>query len=206
MPRGPRSGWVVLSHPSSLNRPHPPVKETPSHFPFSVIGKVFDIHGLSCLFLSPSGLSSLNFPVLPPSVPRWSGCVHTSVLPQSALAIRHGIGPWQPTFTPQISFVRASDFAASNERLLSLRPYGLLATLTDRTSSLEPAHDGFLLPNSLEPESLRAQWDMLRRQTKNCGKACKDDPLGGKSASSLTHLVWLQKLLFVVQRWKGKRG
>ena len=85
----------------------------------------------------------------------------------SALAIRHGIDPWQPTFTPQISFVRASDFAASNERLLSLRPYGLLATLTDRTSSLEPAHDGFLLPNSLEPESLRAQWDMLRRQTKN---------------------------------------
>ena len=171
MPRGPRSGWVVLSHPSSLNRPHPPVKETPSHFPFSVIGKVFDIHGLSCLFLSPSGLSSsLNFPelsriaaVCTPVV----RCVHTSVLPQSALAIRHGIGPWQPTFTPQISFVRASDFAASNERLLSLRPYGLLATLTDRTSSLEPAHDGFLLPNSLEPESLRAQWDMLRRQTKN---------------------------------------
>ena len=40
----------------------------------------------------------------------------------------------------------------------------------------------------------------------DCGKACKDDPLGGKSASSLTHLVWLQKLLFVVQRWKGKRG
>ena len=34
-----------------------------------------------------------------------------------------------------------------------------------------------------------------------CGKACKDDPLRGKSASSLTHLVWLQKLLFVVQRW-----
>ena len=44
------------------------------------------------------------------------------------------------------------------------------------------------------------------RQAPDCGKACKDDPLGGKSASSLTHLVWLQKLLFVVQRWKGKRG
>ena len=42
--------------------------------------------------------------------------------------------------------------------------------------------------------------------TPSCGKACKDDPLGGKSASSITHLVWLQKLLFVVQRWKGKRG
>ena len=37
MPRGPRSGWVVLSHPSSLNRPHPPVKETPSHFPFRLL-------------------------------------------------------------------------------------------------------------------------------------------------------------------------
>ena len=46
----------------------------------------------------------------------------------------------------------------------------------------------------------------LWKRTLPCGKACKDDPLGGKSASSLTHLVWLQKLLFVVQRWKGKRG
>ena len=34
-------------------------------------------------------------------------------------------------------------------------------------SSLEPAHGDFLLPNSLEPESLCVQWDMLRRQTKN---------------------------------------
>ena len=61
----------MLSHPSSLNRPHPPVKD----FPFSVIGKVFDIHGLSCLFLSPC-LSSLNFPVLGlypggPSIPQF---------------------------------------------------------------------------------------------------------------------------------------
>ena len=47
---------------------------------------------------------------------------------------------------------------------------------------------------------------LSRRFSGFCGKACKDDPLGGKSASSLTHLVWLQKLLFVVQRWKGKRG
>ena len=47
---------------------------------------------------------------------------------------------------------------------------------------------------------------ILGGTTVDCGKACKDDPLGGKSASSLTHLVWLQKLLFVVQRWKGKRG
>ena len=47
---------------------------------------------------------------------------------------------------------------------------------------------------------------VYRDNMSGCGKACKDDPLGGKSASSLTHLVWLQKLLFVVQRWKGKRG
>ena len=46
----------------------------------------------------------------------------------------------------------------------------------------------------------------LRERLFACGKACKDDPPGGKSASGLTHLVWLQKLLFVVQRWKGKRG
>ena len=49
-------------------------------------------------------------------------------------------------------------------------------------------------------------FDRAPQITESCGKACKDDPLGGKSASSLTHLVWLQKLLFVVQRWKGKRG
>ena len=47
---------------------------------------------------------------------------------------------------------------------------------------------------------------LARTMGVRCGKACKDDPLEGKSASSLTHLVWLQKLLFVVQRWKGKRG
>ena len=41
-----------LFQASSLNRPHPPVKETPSHFPFSVIGKVFDIHGHQDVILS----------------------------------------------------------------------------------------------------------------------------------------------------------
>ena len=81
--------------------------------------------------------------------------------------------------------MRASDFVASNERLLSLRPYGLLATLADRTSSLEPAHDGFLLPNSLEPESLRAQWDMLRRQTKNYA-----DGQGNRLKKLSTKLLW----------------
>ena len=54
--------------------------------------------------------------------------------------------------------------------------------------------------------NLAGNQDRLPAMTPLCGKACKDDPLGGKSASSLTHLVWLQKLLFVVQRWKGKRG
>ena len=58
--------------------------------------------------------------------------------------------------------------------------------------------------DDLEKRSVEAE--NLIKKTNACGKACKDDPLGGKSASSLTHLVWLQKLLFVVQRWKGKRG
>ncbi len=34
-PRGPRSSRVVLSQPSPLNRPHPPVRRTPHHFPHS---------------------------------------------------------------------------------------------------------------------------------------------------------------------------
>ena len=136
MPRGPRSGWVVLSHPSLLNRPHPPVKETPFHFPFSVIGKVFDIHGLSCLFLSPSGLSSLNFPELPSSVPPADPMRAFLSSSASALAIRSATTPWHPTSTPQISFVRDNVYGASHDRSLSLRPFGLLATLADLTSSL----------------------------------------------------------------------
>ena len=125
----------MLSHPSSLNRPHPPVKETPSHFPFSVIGKVFDIHGLSCLFLSPSGLSSLNFPELPPSVPPVDPIRALLSSSASALAIRSVATPWHTTSLPQISFVRVKHLGASNDRSLSLRPFGLLATLADLTSS-----------------------------------------------------------------------
>ena len=45
--------------------------------------------------------------------------------------------------------------------------FSLLAILADQTRSLDPAHVDFLLPNSLRPGSLRVQWDMLRRQTKN---------------------------------------
>ena len=66
-----------------------------------------------------------------------------------------------------------------------------------------PAHSGNRLWRSSEPDMKPLPLSVTGGY---CGKACKDDPLGGKSASSLTHLVWLQKLLFVVQRWKGKRG
>ena len=65
----------------------------------------------------------------------------------------------------------------------------------------EAGRGGFWLARCLRGSGIEAH---VMHST--CGKACKDDPLGGKSASSLTHLVWLQKLLFVVQRWKGKRG
>ena len=70
----------MLSRPSSLNRPHPPVEETPHPFPFPVTGWIFDIHGSSCLFLTPSGLSLLNFHRLPPPLSRrLHACI--SVLP-----------------------------------------------------------------------------------------------------------------------------
>ena len=45
------------------------------------LGLVFDIRGSSCLFLSPSDLSPLNFPELPPSIRRGTQCVLSSVLP-----------------------------------------------------------------------------------------------------------------------------
>ena len=80
-PRGPRSGWVVLSHPLIAWRPHPPVWGTPSHFPASpVIDTVFGIQGSSCLFPTPSGLSPLYCPRLPPSASAGSPDTCTSVL------------------------------------------------------------------------------------------------------------------------------
>ena len=48
-------GWILQQKVHSHN-----IQYALRHVqkPFSVIGKVFDLHGLSCLFLSPSDLSS----------------------------------------------------------------------------------------------------------------------------------------------------
>lgn len=102
----------------------------------AVIGLVFGIHGSSCLFLSPSGLSPLNFPELPPSIPRGTQCVLLSSS-ASALAIRPAIGPWHPRLSHQISFMWGQNFEASHDRSLSLRPSGLLAILADQTVSCD---------------------------------------------------------------------
>jgi hypothetical protein len=49
-------------------RPHPPVWRPPTHFPAAlVIESVFGIRGSSCLASTPSGLSLLDSPGLPPS-------------------------------------------------------------------------------------------------------------------------------------------
>ena len=82
--------------------------------------------------------------------------------------------------------------------LTFLRYLAEIGVVSVETITPEPETDLLLRPFE--------EWLRHHRGIGGCGKACKDDPLGGKSASSLTHLVWLQKLLFVVQRWKGKRG
>ena len=53
----------------------------------------------------------------------------------SALTIKQPIDLWHPTFTPQISFMREILLGASSDHSLSLRPFGLLATLADQIRS-----------------------------------------------------------------------
>ena len=73
-------GYVVP--PLIAWRPHPPVWGTPPHFPaLPVIDTVFGIQGSSCLLPTPSGLSLLYFPGLPPSASAGSPDTCASVLP-----------------------------------------------------------------------------------------------------------------------------
>ena len=78
-------------------------------------------------------------------------CVLTSVLPHRRWPSGRveTLGIYQ--YPRESDSMRGAYFAASNERLLSLRPSGSLAILTDRTG-VEPcsrqAHDGFLHPSS----------------------------------------------------------
>ena len=133
-----------------------------------VIGLVFDIRGSSCLFLSPSDLSPLNFPELPPSLRR-------GVPMRAPQFFRIGSGhqvanrPLASPFTPQISFMWEGNIVASNNRSLSLRPSGLLAVLADQTKGNSAFGLRRLLTSQLaDTGSPRYQWDMLRRQTENC--------------------------------------
>ena len=82
--------------------------------------------------------------------------------------------------------LRKSDASKNDKKNINLRKSGLFGPVRTK---------GFKIVRLMR--SIRVH---RNKGTDCCGKACKDDPLGGKSASSLTHLVWLQKLLFVVQR------
>ena len=127
----------MLFHPSSLNRPHPPVRGTPHHFPLCGYRPGLDIRGSSCLFLSPSDLSPLNFPELPPSLRR-------GVPMRAPQFFRIGSGhqvanrPLASPFTPQISFMWEGNFVASNNRSLSLRSGRTLARAPKATFPASP--------------------------------------------------------------------
>jgi hypothetical protein len=67
-PRGPRSGEVLLSSPSSLvDLIRQSGHLCPTSQAYLVIGTVFGIQGSSCLVSRPSGLSRMDRSELPPS-------------------------------------------------------------------------------------------------------------------------------------------
>ncbi len=96
-----------------------------------------------------AGLSTLNFPELPPSLRRGTRRVHLGSS-ASTLAIGQEADPWHPRDPRKLASLRRQHFAASNERSLSLRPFGLLATLADRIGGTDvlPAHGGLYVPFS----------------------------------------------------------
>ena len=112
-PRGPRSGWVMLSHPSSLGDL---IRQSaaPPHFPATpVIATVFGIQGSSCLLPRPSGLSLLYFPELPPSASAGSSNTCASVLPYRHWPSGRYGKPLATPRCPRISFMRAQYFGVS---------------------------------------------------------------------------------------------
>ena len=113
-PRGPRSRWVMLSHPSSLGDLIRQSGKAPPHFPAPpVIATVLGIQGPSCLPPRPSGLSLLYFPGLPPSASAGSPNTCASVLPHRHWPSGRRQKPLATPIAPQISFVRADDFDGS---------------------------------------------------------------------------------------------
>ena len=135
-PRGPRSGWVVLSHPSTLGdlirqsgglrltSRHPGYKDGLRHS-----------QGHPVMTSTPSGLSLRYFRVLPPSIRREPRCVRLSFF-HTGTGHRIGGTPLATPSTPQISFTRESLFRRFI-RSLSLRPYSLLASQADRTRAAQ---------------------------------------------------------------------
>ena len=133
VPRGPRSGWVVLSHSSSLGdliRQSGGLRLT-SRCPGYRDG-LRHSQGHPVMTSTPSGLSSLRyFRVLPPSIRREPRCVRLSFF-RTGTAIGQEGDPWQ-LHLPRKSASRGKSLFRRFIRSLSLRPYSLLASRADRT-------------------------------------------------------------------------
>ncbi len=171
-PRGPRSGRVLWSRPSTLTPPHPPVRRTPR--PFPVPG---DRRGPGhargtppCRSSSPSGLSLLIGPGWPPSLPRGMRCVpqlfHIDTGP------RAGSRPLAFPTIPYSASCGGFLFGAPYKRSRSLRPSGLLADRTDQTGwtrGFGLSTTTFYVPARTRPRSHPNPWDRLRRPTGKCG-------------------------------------
>ena len=163
-----RVGCVVP--PLIAWRPHPPVWATPLHFPaVPVIDAIFDIQGPSCLPPTPSGLSLLHCPVLPPSASAGNSDACASVLPH-----RHWPSGrrWKPLAVPTVrsnQLHAARDFDVWFVRFrygpAGCSPPGLTRPERLCVPSASEAFTSGLSGHRVTPSPCRIS---LRRQTENC--------------------------------------
>ena len=160
----------MLSRPSTLNRPHPPVRRTPRSFPDGRLwtrSSTFKGHIILSVLLTfrsfTAELSRIAAVFTPGDQMRAPQFFRISTGHRAANR------PLASPFIPQISFVWGAHFEASYDRSLSLRPSGSFAVLADQTKSGSAFGLRRLLTSQLAGHgSLRDQWDVLRRQTEIC--------------------------------------
>ena len=131
----PRSAsWRGGSSLGGLIRQCAALRSTSRHP--TVIGSVLGIQGSSCLSSTPSGLSLLNYPELPPSTSAGSlvRALPSFFRTSSGHRVRGG-NPWHSKFQRPTS--RWGGFRRL-VRSLSLRPFWLLASLVGRSGSRPP--------------------------------------------------------------------
>ena len=127
----------MLSRPSSLAgliRQSAALRSTSRHP--TVIGPVLGIPGSSCLSSTPSGLSLLNYPELPPSTS--AGSLLRALPSSFRTSTGHRVGegnPWHSKTQQPTSRWRGFRRLV---RSLSLRPFWLLASKVGRSGSRPP--------------------------------------------------------------------